>query len=641
MNISGPKLRIGAAVAAALGLAACGGGGGSGGTATQPPTSSNPPPASSAKVSASGVITGFGSVYVNGVRYDTSAAEIEFEDEGRKTEDALRLGMKVKIEGERDGDDRRADRIRYDDDLEGPVSAIQPDASNPGLGSFTVAGQQVTVDDNTVFDDSIGDNNGDGSIDLLDLDPAGGTIVVEVSGFQTDAGILATRVERDDDQAGSDDDVEVKGYVTDLDAAAGTFRIRDLTVAWTADDLDSEDFPDGTLTEDVFVEVEGTLLADGTLEADSIEREDDFGRGDGDEGEFEIEGILQAVDTASSPNTITIDGNAIPVDDAGRLAGHVGERVEVEGTFDANGVLILDDGDDGVKFERENSVRTEDRVETVGTGSFFTRLGLEITPTGASRIEDDDADDGDRLTPEAFLARVSAGDYVEARGYPESDGTVTWMRIERDGDEDDQDCELRGPVADGSVDDPFFVIQGVTVDTAQITSAGGFRDENDVAIGRDEFFARLAAGDVVEADSIDSGGCSEGLLIAEEVEFERDDGVAGNDDNGGMGGGDDGNDDGAGDDGDDGAAADEVSGMVSNVDDVENTFVLAGRTVSVTADTLIDASIVEAARGEELGDADLRFGDLPESLSELLPDGLQVAVRVDADGNAILIEDQG
>ena len=631
MNISGPKLRIGAAVATALGLAACGGGGG--GTATQPPTSSNPPPATSVKVSASGVITGFGSVYVNGVRYDTSAAEIEFEDEGRKTEDALRLGMKVKIEGERNGNDRRADRIRYDDDLEGPVSAIRPDPANPGLGSFTVAGQEVTVDDNTVFDDSIGDNNGDGSIDLLDLDPAGGSIVVEVSGFQTDAGILATRVERDDDQAGGDDDVEVKGYVTDLDPAAGTLRIRDLTVAWTADDLDGEDFPDGTLTEDVFVEVEGTLLADGTLEADSIEREDDFGRGDGDEGEFEIEGILEAVDTASSPNTFTIDGNTIPVNDASRLAGHVGARVEVEGTFDADGVLILDDGDDGVKFERENSVRTEDRVETVGTGSFVTRLGLEITPTGASRIEDDDADDGDRLTPEAFLARVSAGDYVEARGYPESDGTVTWMRIERDGDEDDQDCELRGPAADGSVDDPFFVIQGVTIDTAQITSAGGFRDENDVAIGRDEFFARLAAGDVVEADSIDNGGCSDGLLIAEEVEFERDDGVAGNDDDGMGGGNDDGN-------GDDGAAADEVGGTVSNVDDVENTFVVAGRTVVVTADTLIDASIVEAARGEELGDADLRFGDLPESLSELLPDGLQVTVRVDANDNAILIEDQ-
>src|SRR6056297_867265 len=385
MNISGTKLRIGAAVAAALGLAACGGCGG-GGTASQPPTSSNPPPATSTKVSASGVITGFGSVYVNGVRYDTSAADIEFEDEGRKSEDALRLGMKVKVEGEREGDNRRADRIRYDDDLEGPVSAIQPDAANPSLGSFTVAGQDVTVDDNTVFDDSIGDNNGDGSTDLLDLDPANGMIVVEVSGFQTEGGILATRVERDDDrQAGDEDDAEVKGYVTDLDETAGTFRIRALTVAWTPDDLDSEDFPDGTLSEDLFVEVEGTLLADGTLDADSIEREDDFGRGDDDEGEFEIEGILQAVDTASSPNTITIDGNTIPVGDASRLTGHVGERVELEGTFDADGVLILDDGDDGVKFERENSVRTEDRVETVGTGSFFTRLGLEITPTGAPR----------------------------------------------------------------------------------------------------------------------------------------------------------------------------------------------------------------------------------------------------------------
>ncbi len=625
---SARKMKLAAALAAALSVAACGGGGGS---EAQPPASSAPPPASAARIGASGVITGFGSVYVGGVRYDTAGAEIEFEDEGLGAEDDLRLGMKVSIEGERIGEQHRADRILYDDDLEGTVTAVQPDTVNPALGTFLVARQQITVDDNTVFDDDIGDLNGDGTIGLLDLDPAIGTIRVEVSGFQTQTGVLATRVERDDATAaaGNDDSTEVKGYVTGLDDATGTFRIRDLLVSFSQDDLDADDFPGGTLSEGIFVEVHGTLLGDGTLDAGKIEREDDIGRGDDEEGEFEIEGILMAVDTASNPDTITIDGQTIPVDDASRLAGQEGHRVEVEGTFNAEGILVLDDGDDGVKFERENSIRVEDRTETVGTGSLVTRLGIEITPTGNSRIEDDDADDGDRLTPAAFLGRVAPGDYIEARGFPGNDGSVTWTRIERDGDEDDQDCELRGPVQGGSIANPVFVVQGVSIDTAGITSAGGFRDENDIAIGRDEFFSRLSAGDVVEAESVENGGCTDGLLIAREVEFEREDGVAGSSGDAGTGG----------DDG--GAAADEVTGTVSNVDDVENTFVIAGRTVSVTPDTLIDASIVEAARGVELGDEDLRFGDLPESLSELLPDGLTVSVRIDAQGNATLIEDQG
>lgn len=625
---SAHKLKLSAALVAALGLAACGGGGST--EDAQPPASSAPPPASAVRIGASGVITGFGSVYVGGIRYDTAGAEIEFEDEGLRAEDDLRLGMKVRIEGVRNGQQYRSDRILYDDDLEGRVTAVQPDMVNPALGTFIVARQQITVDGNTVFDDDIGDLNGDGTIGLLDLDPVTGTIRVEVSGFQTQTGVLATRVERDDETAtsGKDDSTEVKGYVTGLDEASGTFRIRDLLVSYSQDDLDVDDFPEGILSEGIFVEVHGTLLGDGTLDAVKIERDDDIGRGDDEEGEFEIEGILQAVDTASNPDTITIDGQTIPVDDASRLAGREGHRVEVEGTFNTEGILVLDDGDDGVKFERENSIRVEDRIETVGTDSFVTRLGIGITPTGNSRIEDDDADDGDRLTPAAFLGLIAPGDYIEARGFPADDGSVAWTRIERDGDEDDQDCELRGPVEDGSIADPVFVVQGVSIDTAGITSAGDFRDENDIAIGRDEFFSRLSAGDVVEAESVENGGCTDGLLIAREVEFEREDGVAGSGDDAGTGG----------DDG--GAAADEVTGTVSNVDDVENTFVVAGRTVSVTPDTLIDASIVEAARGVELGNEDLPFGDLPESLSELLPDGLEVRVRLDAQGNAILIEDQ-
>lgn len=523
-----PTKLVLAATAATVALSACGGSGSADSAAPPPATGGSAPAAT--PVTAWGIITGFGSVFVNGVRYDTSAAEIEFEDEGRKTEDDLRLGMKVRVDATREGAERRADRVRFDEDLRGPVSDVFPAASDPRLGTFSVASQLVTVDANSVFDDDVGDANQDGSIDIRDLDPDLGPVVVEVSGFPTEDGVLATRVDREDTAGATrqtENEVEVQGFVAELDETAGRFRIRGLAISFGLEDLDSQDFPEGNLRNDIFVEVKGALLSSGSVDATRIEREDDLLEDDQRRGEFEIEGVLQAIDTGSDPDTVTVNGLTIAVDDAGRLAGSEGRLVEIKGTFDADGVLVINGDDTGVQFEMENTLRTQDRVETVGVESFTTRLGLEIKPTGNSRIEDDLADDGDRLTPADFLSRLVSGDFIEARGYQEAGG-VTWTRVER-GDDHDMTCRLRGPVEAGSIDDPRFVIQGITIDTSRITSPSDFRDANEIGIGREEFFRRLSAGAIVEAHSVETGdGCSGGLLIAAEVAFEAGDDVASN-----------------------------------------------------------------------------------------------------------------
>ena len=70
----------------ALALVACGGGVDSGGTGA---TSSY----------ASGPITGFGSVIVNGVRFDDSLASISDDDGTLRQRGDLRLGMSVEIRG--------------------------------------------------------------------------------------------------------------------------------------------------------------------------------------------------------------------------------------------------------------------------------------------------------------------------------------------------------------------------------------------------------------------------------------------------------------------------------------------------------------------------------------------------------------
>lgn len=74
-----------------------------------------------------------------------------------------------------------------------------------------------------------------------------------------------------------------------------------------------------------------------------------------------------------------------------------------------------------------------------------------------------------------------------------------------------------------------------------------------------------------------------------------------------------------------------------NVDAEAGTFMIGERTITVTEDTLIDDTLIEAARGTEVAE-DIRFGDLTETLDELLPAGTVVEVDLDDEGNALSIE---
>ncbi|MDP1900058.1 MAG: DUF5666 domain-containing protein [Rubrivivax sp.] len=104
---------------------------------------------------ASGTITGFGSVIVNGVRFDDTAAWVEDADGARRTREELRLGMTVEIDSgavtqDATGPVASAARIRFESELAGPVSSVDRMGS-----SFMLLGQRVTVDSNTVFDERL------------------------------------------------------------------------------------------------------------------------------------------------------------------------------------------------------------------------------------------------------------------------------------------------------------------------------------------------------------------------------------------------------------------------------------------------------------------------------------------------------
>lgn len=414
----------------ALSLQGCGGGGSDAAavpTATQEAETPAPPPEPvGISVDRSGLvigtITGFGSIFVNGVEYDTETATIL--DDGRTiAETDLAVGDLVTVEGaiDEDGATGTAARVIFDAEVEGPVASL--DVAN---ARFVVLGRTVQVDGATVFAPDIVPR----AVEGLAVGDR-----VEVSGLLAgDGAVLATRIERSDDP-----DLEVKGFVAALDTAAATFRLGDLVVAYGNARLD--DFEGASLAEGQLVDVRGRELdADGALEVIVVELEDDtrLVLGDaqeddaqeGDARRFEIEGVITAVDgdivTVATLRVRIAEDARFERGDRSDLV--VGARLEIEGAVAADGSLVADRIEPRVGVDSE----IEGRVTAVDPdGGTLELLGIAVRVNATTQFEDDSAAAVRRFS----LADLAVGDFVEVKGNLVA-GVLEAVRIERDDEEE-------------------------------------------------------------------------------------------------------------------------------------------------------------------------------------------------------------
>ena len=135
-----------------------------------------------APMTSVGVITGFGSVFVNGTEFDTDEAEIETDDFEDAPESDLQIGMVVTVRGTvgADGADGKAASIEYQARAEGPVDAIDLAGNN-----LSVLGQVFFVDELTRFENT--------SFETLQIGD-----VVEISAFENESGqLIASRIEKE------------------------------------------------------------------------------------------------------------------------------------------------------------------------------------------------------------------------------------------------------------------------------------------------------------------------------------------------------------------------------------------------------------------------------------------------------------
>ena len=318
---------------------------------------------------SSGPITSFGSIVVNDTEFDTSKAAIIVDGEVIGFGDDIALnnldvGRVVTVYGTGGEDESSAvaDRVTYEDNVEGPVESISDiDATTKEI---IVLGQTVIVNVITEFKgttfDTIAPND-----------------VVAVSGLLDDTGaIWATFLEKTDGVV-----FEVTGFVENLDAVLETFEINDLTVDYSM--ADTSGLPGDVPAEGLLVEVEGVLDPTGTvLLADVIQRGDELDAEDVDE--VEVRGFVTEVVSAfeftvgtqvvrTDADTEFVDGTAADI--------ALGQKLEAEGTLEG-GILFADE----VEFWEPDQIEVEGLVTEDSLAPDEFTVGTQVVQTDAETV---------------------------------------------------------------------------------------------------------------------------------------------------------------------------------------------------------------------------------------------------------------
>jgi len=392
---------------------------------------------------SSGSVTGFGSVFVNGVEFITTSGTIfDVEDNIDATQADLRVGMVVQVEGtiNSDGVTGTATGIQYSDDIEGPISAIVGETTiienaNATEKTFLIMGKAVIVSStDTAFEGSVF------TYDSIKLNN-----VIEVSGFEDQNGVLrASYVERKSLAFDPLSILEVKGIAV---WTGSNFTVQGINIDATSTSY--IDLANG-LQDGLLVEVKGTYdsgtntIAATEIDAESIDLSDTA-------DDVELEGLITSYtsNTEFEINGIRVDASSITPEPQLQL----GDKIEVEGTM-LNGTLIA------IELEaRSGNAEVSATVVTIpaSLSDSFTVdvVGQTVTIqlTSATRMEDDLGTD-DFL--DLAMSELVVGNFISVRGYESSSNTITATQLKRESEV--KDTELQGVITEQNEDATITVL---------------------------------------------------------------------------------------------------------------------------------------------------------------------------------------
>lgn len=461
--------------------------------------------------SSVGPVSGFGSVFVNGVEFSTGDIpnrEVESND-GITAEGLLSEGMILRVEGEwRDDGMGTAEKLSYDDTLRGPVGQVTADPS--GAGEFVtlpVMGQSVRIDRQTVVR---------GTTYAALLSEPAITDHARVSAWrQADGSYRAGYIQIINPDL---TDIELEGSISAADTAINEFTIGTITVQY---DENSVSFGSGLTEADLIIgtvlEVEGTLKGS-VLTAATIDRDDArrFSRSSADDIEFTA--VIDASYTPSGagarPGEFTMGGLTVRVTDATELDDSItlddlteGLLIQVEGKFLSDTLV------DAEEIElRDGNAKIKGVVSSSADNAFFIGgVEVRVSSTTAFTVED-----GSGIS---FQTLPIGNTTVEVEGIEKEQGAdifIEALRVEVDDEpaelEDRNEFELEGQLR-GITQNPGTV----TLLGVQINDTSAVYD--DVSRGDivDDFFNGATTILEVEYRRTASG------FIADEIELEEDD----------------------------------------------------------------------------------------------------------------------
>ncbi len=355
------KLKVWVGALAMALLFGCGGGGGSdtggiGGTG--------------ADVVSTGVMTK-GSVILNGVRFEDTAANIMIDDTP-KTAASLQSGMVVRVRGNIDGSGRNgtAQQVEAQIEVRGSVSSVNASA-NPQ--SFAVLGQTVLIDDLTVLS----------GVTLPISNALIGTLV-EIHGLRDTTGrIRASRIEANPGQMSDNTVDEIRGVVS---GGAGTNPTTFSLGTQVVNASGASIVPAGaTHSNGSVVEVHCTArpcVTAGQFLASRIEVEDaeDSAFQPGTNQRFEVEGLVSGY-SPPTDNDFFVAGVRVTTSGStkfeGGLSTDMADNIKVEADGVWSGTALV-----ASKIEFKRSVV---RLQGIVTASVANSFTLQIGAPAAAR----------------------------------------------------------------------------------------------------------------------------------------------------------------------------------------------------------------------------------------------------------------
>jgi hypothetical protein len=458
------------AIALFLSLASCGpspqAGGGIGGTGN------------TASV-ASGPITGFGSVFVSGYEYDTATTAMTVDGKPSGQSD-LKKGMLVLVNatlthnyGTNDPPQRTANRLLYEDTLEGVVQSVAQDGS-----SLIVLGQRVSITTATIIDATIPGQN------VLNLVP--GRSLVEISGFVTGDGVIVgTFVElKTIDPKTETPDYEVKGFIKNHDITRKTFEIGSLTVDYRDAELKDLQRQFSNIWNGLLVDVRGSQVSLGgsssygaRLTANRVKPE---GLGSTDSEGTEVEGFVTQVLGLGDffLGNVHVQTSAGTTFEGGTLNDILdGARLEMQGPL-VDGIV------NATKIEFEGEAELQANLATINsndnTATLIGLAGLVIQFDGKTALHGQG--NPRRLTD------LHRGDHLQIHGRLHGGNNVLAKEVERN--DPTSNVQVQGLVM--STIDPFLVLFGSSIDTSSIPE-NGFLGRYGI-LKRSAFFNSLSNG---------------------------------------------------------------------------------------------------------------------------------------------------